>query len=1345
MDNNNQEQRRYPGIRSFEEIDAPQFYGRAIESEDLYSLIRVERFAVLFAKSGIGKTSLINAGVVPFLKEDVLYPINVRFQDAQTSPMQMLKRVVEAHVQQHQLTEKVEAHLQKMIGTEREATLWEYLKTCEFEQNDLPAIPVLILDQFEEFFIHTNAAQQDFIDCIADLIYERVPKIVYQDIRKIPRRERTAEHLKWAQPLDWKIIFAIRSDRLSLLDHLSEDIPLILNNRYQLLPLNKENAQAAILHPAQSTAYTFQSPCFEYSEEAIEAIIQNLSNKREEIESFQLQIICQYLESKVIQEQLKKIETSDIGGKKGIQQILNNYYQNQMASIEDNAERVLAQKLIEEGLIIDGARVSLAESIVLKRYGIGAKLLSKLLSTRLIKPENTHLGKAYEVSHDTLVEPILRSLQERQAVEEQERLAKEKEAQQRLLAEQQEKLEAEQKRREELERLLENVKKEQNKAARAMSKNQKIVDAFYFYEGEVALAYNRGLYGFIDKNGNIVIDFRYKKIEPFNEETNYAKAVKDGYTENFYLIDTEDNEYKLAEGLDDLDGTTQALELYAQLMVLAIRQEPIFAPNSDTSKIFDFPQIEILDLRGNQLGRQPKCLDYLVQLPRLKSLNLRGNQLDFLPKSVGDLSNLTYLNLSLNSSLESFPECVTQLSKLEILDFSDSQLEDLSESFGQLQSLRKLNLSDNCLEELPESFGQLQNLAKLKLNSNELQVLPESFGQLRSLKELYLNFNKLQVLPESFGQLSNLRLLEIGFQELSNLPESFGDLANLEELTIEVDKGESSLPESFGELSRLTHLDLRQVDIVSFPESFGHLHNLLDLKLNWKAVQYMPKSVGELQYIKTLDLTDAEFKQESFDWLCHWTQLEALALGSNQFDFLPESFGQLNNLKVLDLTMNWLNTLPEYIGTFKHLTQLHLWGNKLSTLPESLGQLQHLEELYLHRNRFTALPVSIGNLQSLKTLNVANNFTLKSLPDTIGQLQKMEVLNVGGGQLEALPDSIGALDSLTELHLGRNQLSALPESIGALQSLEELQLSENRITSLPETIGNLQDLKILNVYNNELSILPESIGNLQNLEELHLGDNQFKVLPKSFNQLQKLKKLDLGTNQFSTLPDSLKQLGNLKELELRGNPFGSIPESIGDLVELEKMSISLESNKESILPASIGNLRKLTNLNLREIQIADFPESIGQLQNLIELNLDWLAVRSMPKTVAQFRYIKKLDLSGVFYQEEEQILTLDWLGNWTQIITLNLPENKIKQLPESIGQLVNLKNLNLSRNPIEQLPESICDLQDLIFLDVSNTSLKELPQSFVQLKKLETCFLKGLSISNIEEIKKQMEWCVFIL
>ncbi|MCP4441807.1 MAG: hypothetical protein GY810_23115 [Aureispira sp.] len=121
-----------------------------------------------------------------------------------------------------------------------------------------------------------------------------------------------------------------------------------------------------------------------------------------------------------------------LGGAHGIQNILNSYYEQQIASIGTIEEQLSARKLIEEGLIVDGARVSLAAAIVKNNFGIEDKLLEKLLHTRLIRVENTHLGRAYEVSHDTLVRPILKSYETR-------RLEEERLEQKRLLAYEQKK------------------------------------------------------------------------------------------------------------------------------------------------------------------------------------------------------------------------------------------------------------------------------------------------------------------------------------------------------------------------------------------------------------------------------------------------------------------------------------------------------------------------------------------------------------------------------------------------------------------------------------------------------------------------------------------------------------------------------------------------------------------------------------------------------------------------------------------------------------------------------------------------------------------------------------------
>lgn len=464
---------RYPGLRSFQADEKDLFFGRDTEIEELYQLIKVARLSVLFAKSGIGKSSILNAGVIPLLKESNFRIFNTRFQNTTISPAETLSKQMEHYAQSVQLSEKAAIRLEEYEDlTGRKAGLWERMRAYNFEE-ELGIVPVFIFDQFEELFLHSAGKQNEFANFLAELAYERVPKHlkettsevlladedVFDDLfeedfgeYQIEDTTQKEDQLKWwRRPLNFKVVMAIRSDKLSLLDRLSHAIPAILDNRYELNALNQKAAIDAIIKPAQLSNIPFSSPNFEYEQAALEQILDNLSNEKGEIESFQLQIICGHLEELVQKEQLKQIEAQHIGGATGIQQILNNYYELKIQSLGAKADQLLARKLIEENMIVDGIRVSLAEPIVLKT--IPKQLLEKLLATRIIKPENTHLGNAYEVSHDTLVEPILKSYEKRRkkeeaAAAEAERIRLEKEAE-----EQKRKIEAEQKKRRRAQRI----------------------------------------------------------------------------------------------------------------------------------------------------------------------------------------------------------------------------------------------------------------------------------------------------------------------------------------------------------------------------------------------------------------------------------------------------------------------------------------------------------------------------------------------------------------------------------------------------------------------------------------------------------------------------------------------------------------------------------------------------------------------------------------------------------------------------------------------------------------------------------------------------------------------------
>lgn len=407
---------RYPGIRSFEPDDQRLFYGRSKEIDQLYNLIKIKPLVVLFGKSGLGKTSLLKAGVDPLLLKQQYYPLIIRLQDTSVAPTNSVLSDLEPFV---------DKALFEKFGNKTSNKIWEYVKASSFKTPDgAAATPVLIFDQFEELFNHPKDVKEEWASRIGDLIDNRLPADIEEALNEIPRSQRTKELMAWFRPPDVKIVFAIRSDFISNLHSLRHEIPSILQNRFELKPLKTHQAKEAIVKPAALEGEEFLTAPFSYAPETIEKIQKELSNKFGEIESFQLQIICQYVERKVKKEQAagnqNVVVTPDyLGEEQGIREILKNYYNTQVSLLGTDEEQMAARKLLEEGLIVNKRRIGVAQAVVKETYNISDDLLEKLLTSRLIRPEDTRLGRTYEISHDTLVKPILAAYEKRRIKEEQ--------------------------------------------------------------------------------------------------------------------------------------------------------------------------------------------------------------------------------------------------------------------------------------------------------------------------------------------------------------------------------------------------------------------------------------------------------------------------------------------------------------------------------------------------------------------------------------------------------------------------------------------------------------------------------------------------------------------------------------------------------------------------------------------------------------------------------------------------------------------------------------------------------------------------------------------------------------
>lgn len=463
-------QRRYPGFASFEEKDRALFFGRDKERTEILQLIQLEQIVVLYGKSGLGKTSLINAGLIPSLKGEYAvtrlrfysYKSSESSEELPVSPLQRLLTEIQAIPKDQQLKLPID-HI------EGEDSLWYHLKKAtlvsandgaeESLNSPTKRNVILFLDQFEELFSYPSSQRDELFRNLAGVLNDTIPRGYRRQLKSLRTNpEKISDEIidLLYEKINLKVIISIRSDRLNLLNEAKSYFPGIFNNLYELLPLRREAAKQAIIRPASRKGANYYSPPFIISEKAIENTLSYLSKTHnQKIEAFQLQIVCQYFEEIIIKEVEKKapskehrIDTLHTIALKGL---MGAFYERTLEKVSV-IHRTVVRQVIEEQLIFtpDKQRVSVYEGKLLKEVkGLNEDILNQLVATRLVRKEKSSTGvENYELVHDTLVEPILKYKAEKlsqkpldenvQKLKEEAQKKKEEEA---IIAKQQQQLE----------------------------------------------------------------------------------------------------------------------------------------------------------------------------------------------------------------------------------------------------------------------------------------------------------------------------------------------------------------------------------------------------------------------------------------------------------------------------------------------------------------------------------------------------------------------------------------------------------------------------------------------------------------------------------------------------------------------------------------------------------------------------------------------------------------------------------------------------------------------------------------------------------------------------------------
>lgn len=425
---------RYPGVRPFTRSEKNIYFGREQDAQKLFDLLMLEKIVVLFAKSGRGKSSLINAAIVPLLTDPgnakhSYTPVEIRLSEVKGDVSTPIEKIIARLNEVAPVPEHQHPVLDRFVYPYR---LWHHFKKIQLTQ---PRKFLLIFDQFEEFFNNPPSVQERFKRELSELLYTTVPNVIREHIDQLTHEE----YDMLAEPVDVHVLFSIRSDRLSSMHSLTDVLPHLLKNRFEIHSLSVEQARQAIVKPAAMESEAFATHSFTYDEEALQVILSQFSTAAEEedirVEPFHLQIICQACEVKIekkLEHHEKDLEVN-LADLPSFDNLYGDYYKRQTeklpVSLRDKAQLLLENNLIHEiGRSNEYRRIPVDKDVLLSELiNIDAppEILDMLEQAFLIRREQNSVGGySYEIAHDTILDPIVNIKRQKQQKDNEAKMAR---------------------------------------------------------------------------------------------------------------------------------------------------------------------------------------------------------------------------------------------------------------------------------------------------------------------------------------------------------------------------------------------------------------------------------------------------------------------------------------------------------------------------------------------------------------------------------------------------------------------------------------------------------------------------------------------------------------------------------------------------------------------------------------------------------------------------------------------------------------------------------------------------------------------------------------------------------
>ena len=252
------------GLQPYTEEDAYRFKGRTEESLELFRLIMRNDFTVCYAESGEGKTSLLNAGVFPLLRENMYFPITITFtiDDYKLTPDcfdTIIDRCIKDSIAEYNEKNKGVNVEYKLYSTDFQGIVchseleqefskysWWKLRNYKPQAMGLTFTPVFVFDQFEEVFNLPGSIvwTKKFFDWLENVSFDSCPDDIVKKVREIIGDKAAFPTIK--EDKGFKAVFSLRKEFIGELDYWGMQkcfIPSLKDNRYCLKALTYEGAK----------------------------------------------------------------------------------------------------------------------------------------------------------------------------------------------------------------------------------------------------------------------------------------------------------------------------------------------------------------------------------------------------------------------------------------------------------------------------------------------------------------------------------------------------------------------------------------------------------------------------------------------------------------------------------------------------------------------------------------------------------------------------------------------------------------------------------------------------------------------------------------------------------------------------------------------------------------------------------------------------------------------------------------------------------------------------------------------------------------------------------------------